>query len=261
LNSKDIRTIEETPLPEIEMHGIVKKVMEKLGSIPLIYRMVGSMAILTLLVALMPHGVWASLWSGMKAQRTLTSLVLIFSLVAVSLMWSAGQRVDVWIFMVFNKLGKRAPWLDRLMLASTQLGSSTFVILLSAFLFIQVSHLLAYELALGSLSLGLVVGIIKIVIHRTRPYLGLQNIRIVGTKDGGRSFPSGHTSQVFFMATLLLQYCHAAFFLWFTIYALALFVGITRMYLGMHYPRDVLGGAMAGIAWGLCGVLLNHYLF
>jgi membrane-associated phospholipid phosphatase len=44
------------------------------------------------------------------------------------------------------------------------------------------------------------------------------------------------------------------------LYALALLVGITRMYVGAHYPRDVLAGAILGSAWGLLGALINGYV-
>ena len=37
------------------------------------------------------------------------------------------------------------------------------------------------------------------------------------------------------------------------LYAIALLVGVTRMYVGAHYPRDVLAGAILGSAWGLLG--------
>ncbi|MCG2729429.1 MAG: phosphatase PAP2 family protein, partial [Acetobacterium sp.] len=78
-----------------------------------------------------------------------------------------------------------------------------------------------------------------------------------GSLARGSSFPSGHTSQSFFMATFLLPYFHAKFLVWIAIYLLAFFVGITRVYVGMHYPRDVLGGAMLGTAWGMLGVIQN----
>ena len=44
------------------------------------------------------------------------------------------------------------------------------------------------------------------------------------------------------------------------LYATALLVGITRMYVGAHYPRDVLAGAILGSAWGLLGVLIDGYV-
>jgi len=59
------------------------------------------------------------------------------------------------------------------------------------------------------------------------------------------------------MATLLLHYFKVDLYVWFVLYAIALLVGFTRIYVGMHYPRDVLGGAMLGTACGLVGVIIN----
>jgi len=147
------------------------------------------------------------------------------------------------------------------MLGITQLGNFIFAFVFALFLYISGNQLLAYELILGGLTLSLVVQLMKVLIHRTRPYIKLENIRIVGSRERGRSFPSGHTCQVFFMATLLLQYYHVQALVWFALYTLASLVGITRIYVGMHYPRDVLGGAILGITWGLLGVIVNSYLF
>jgi membrane-associated phospholipid phosphatase len=38
-------------------------------------------------------------------------------------------------------------------------------------------------------------------------------------------------------------------------------IGITRIYVGMHYPRDVIAGAILGVSWGLLGAIVNAYIF
>ena len=260
MKSEDIKPSEEIRMPELEIHGVWKKIINRINHIRLIYRLLLITVFLALLITLMPSYVWIEFWSGLKAQKVLVSLVLIFCLVAISLMWSIGQRIDVWVFMYFNMRGQRAPWLDWTMLGFTQIGNGIFAMVVALILFLRLNHLLAYELAFGTLTLGLVVGLMKVLIHRTRPYINLKNIRIVGSRASGRSFPSGHTSQTFFMVTLLLQYYRVEVFLLLALYAVASFVGITRIYLGMHYPRDVLGGAILGTAWGLLGVIVNNYI-
>ena len=188
-------------------------------------------------------------------------MVLIFSIVAVSLVWSTGQIIDVWVFMYFNMHGRRAPWVDWLMLGFTQIGNGVFAMVLALILFLKVNHILAYELAFGTLTLWLAVELLKIIIHRTRPYIKLEDIRIIGSRASGHSFPSGHTSQSFFLATLLLHYYQVNIFISILLYGIALMVGITRIYVGMHYPRDVLGGAILGTTWGLLGVIVNSYIW
>jgi membrane-associated phospholipid phosphatase len=260
LKNKDIKPSEEIRIPELEIHGVWKRIINWTSHIRHIYWVMCITVFLVLFLTLMPYYIWKDFWSSLKAQGTLVSLVLIFSLVAVSLVWSIGQRIDVWVFMYFNMHGRRAPWFDWMMLGFTQIGNFIFAMVVALILFLRVNHLLAYELILGILTLGLVVGLMKILIHRTRPYIKLKNIRIVGSRASGRSFPSGHTSQSFFMATLLLHYYNVNVYIWLVLYAIAMLVGITRIYVGMHYPRDVLGGAILGTAWGLLGVIVNSYI-
>ena len=44
------------------------------------------------------------------------------------------------------------------------------------------------------------------------------------------------------------------------LYATALLVAVTRIYVGAHYPRDVVAGAILGIAWGLLGAIVYGYV-
>jgi membrane-associated phospholipid phosphatase len=187
-------------------------------------------------------------------------MLIVFSLVAISLVWSAGQRLDAWVFLTFNLRWSRPFWLDRMMLGFTQLGNGLTPLGIGLVLFLAGDRLLAYELILGTLTLWLLVELIKFLVHRSRPFIRLTQARIVGYPANGRSFPSGHTSLAFFMATLAAPYFHASVWVVILLYTAALLVGITRMYVGAHYPRDVLAGAILGSAWGLLGVIVNGYM-
>lgn len=85
---------------------------------------------------------------------------------------------------------------------------------------------------------------LKHAINRTRPFVTYPDIQKVS--DGGSpSFPSGHTSDAFATATSL----SLAFPKWYVIapsYTYASLVGYSRMHLGVHYPSDVLAGAVIG---------------
>ena len=104
------------------------------------------------------------------------------------------------------------------------------------------------------------VELMKYLINRSRPFIKLTQARIVGHRKKGRSFQSGHTSQVFFIATLITQHFHPSVWIVLLFYVIALMVGITRMYVGVHYPRDVLAGAILGSAWGLLGMIAEVYV-
>jgi len=87
--------------------------------------------------------------------------------------------------------------------------------------------------------------IMKYSINRTRPFVTYPDLEKV-TSGGSPSFPSGHTSDAFSLATSLSLaypkwYIIAPSFVW------AGAVGYSRMDLGVHYPSDVFMGAIVGV--------------
>lgn len=197
---------------------------------------------------------------GLLAQRGLITLLFAFSLTTLSLLWSAGQRLDTAVFLLFNLRGHHPLWMDRVMWVSTQIGNGFMGLLLGALLYFIGSRRLAIELLLGILSLWLTVELIKTMVERSRPFLTLEDTRVIGWRERGKSFPSGHTSQAFFMTTLLAHHFHVGALLGMTLYSIAILVGFTRIYVGAHYPRDVIAGAILGSVWGLLTSLIELYL-
>jgi len=260
LNNQPFDSHEDKGLPEEKASGI----SARLDLMMTEYRPVAWLVILTaslvLFILWMPPPMRVIIWNGLVARGTLSSMLLVFSLLALSLVWSAGQRIDVWGFLIFNLRGLRPLWLDRIMLAVTQLGSGIAAAAIGLVLFLAGDRLASYELILGTLTLWIVVELVKALVRRSRPFIRLTQARVVGSRAIGRSFPSGHTSQAFFTATLMAQHFHVNALMLLLMYSLAMLIGITRMYVGAHYPRDVLAGALLGSAWGLLGVLVDGYL-
>jgi membrane-associated phospholipid phosphatase len=192
----------------------------------------------------------------LSAQQGLIVLLCSFALVTLSLIWSAGQRLDIWVFSRFNM--RRYPnWLDRFMWLVTQLGNM-LAAFIAAFLFFMLSYRrLAIVIVFGTLTLWLLVEIIKALSDRDRPFLTLEAARVIGWREKGDSFPSGHTSQIFFLTTLLIQHFQPGMAGATALYAVAVLVGFTRIYVGAHYPRDVIAGLVLGSVWGILATLLD----
>jgi len=86
--------------------------------------------------------------------------------------------------------------------------------------------------------------VLKHIVKRDRPYITYPDIE-KASKGGSGSFPSGHTSAAFSTATSL----SLAYPKWYVIvpsYMWAVTVAYSRMHLGVHYPSDVLAGALIG---------------
>jgi len=144
------------------------------------------------------------------------------------------------------------PWL-------TYFGSHFAVILFIILVWIitrqrKVPRLLVLLYAIQSA----VIYSLKFLIQRQRPFLFLEMASKLSKGPGeilDPSFPSAHAVFSFMMATLLA--------LWFPRYRilffiLAAFIGWTRSYLGLHYPTDVIVGALLG--YGITRIYILFYL-
>ncbi|MFN0070379.1 MAG: phosphatase PAP2 family protein [Chloroflexota bacterium] len=85
---------------------------------------------------------------------------------------------------------------------------------------------------------------IKSYFRRKRPYIQIVRALVVGHKPGTWSFPSGHTASSFAAAWVLSE-CWPKGRLSF--FAVAAIIGFSRVYVGAHYPGDVLAGATIGV--------------
>lgn len=147
--------------------------------------------------------------------------------------------------------------LDILMPRITDLGSLVFSGLMPLVLIvinIGRSRILGIEI-LAALSFSQVfVQLLKRTLTRERPYKILENIKTFDIVLKDYSFPSGHTTASFSMATVLSYYLPH---LMIVFLALALLVGISRIYLAVHYPSDV----VVGIILGVFSSIITHIYF
>ena len=92
--------------------------------------------------------------------------------------------------------------------------------------------------------------LLKNLVRRIRPCDINDAVRLLIPYPSDYSFPSGHTAVSFAAASAL--YFAGEKYLWKAALVLAAFIAFSRMYLYVHYPTDILGGALLGI---LCGYL------
>jgi membrane-associated phospholipid phosphatase len=211
---------------------------------------------LVLFLIWLPAEARASLSSVLRVQRGLVVLLALFVLVTLSLIWSAGQRLDSRVFRLFNVRGYPL-WLDRCMWLATQLGNMLAAFIAALVFFLLNYRDLAIEIIFGTLTLWLLVETIKTLSDRDRPFLTLERARVIGWREKGDSFPSGHTAQIFFLMTLFIHHFQPGMVGSAALYGVAALVGFTRIYLGAHYPRDVIAGIVLGSVWGILATLVD----
>lgn len=95
--------------------------------------------------------------------------------------------------------------------------------------------------------------VLKDVIERPRPPAVLDGLH-VRDHVGGFAFPSGHTTMAFALAVAVLP---AVPIRWRpAVWGLAALAGVARLYVGVHWPMDLVGGAALGIALGTAAAML-----
>lgn len=155
---------------------------------------------------------------------------------------------DIWLFRAINGT-YTSSFLDALMVYVTQKSNFLGVIIVAAVLILVFGK---RQDRMGLLLLVLVVAtsdftcnILKHLFMRLRPCSALEGVRLLVGCGGAYSMPSGHATNIFAaMVFLALRYRKGVpFFLIF-----AVMVAYSRVYVGVHYPSDIVAGALLGTA-------------
>ena len=100
--------------------------------------------------------------------------------------------------------------------------------------------------------------VLKPIFLRTRPPYALEHVRLLVDTTRSFSFPSAHASNAFAVASFVSSFYRRTKV---ALYIVAVLLAYSRVYVGVHYPSDILGGAALGLALGLCAaVLTKRYL-
>jgi len=179
--------------------------------------------------------------------------IAIFAALASAVTAGFTQRFDEAVLQWFQ--AHRTDTLNLIMLEITTLGTGVvlvvIVLIASVFLWVTKHHWSVYVLLLGVLGAKLFNSLLKGTFARERP-----SIVEWATQVHSASFPSGHAMSsivVYGSVAYLVSRLEPSRRLKRVTYALSativILIGISRMYLGVHYPSDVIAGFLAGLGW------------
>lgn len=206
---------------------------------------------------------WPAETLGLVGVFAASILLLVFALIAGEVTAGSTTKLDQAIMALFrggaeNSAGPAGPlWVQEMARDLTSLGSVTVLGLLSfvvvAYLFLTRSRgagFLVLVAVLGGLALN---SFLKIQFARPRP-----DVFVPAAKVFTASFPSGHAafSAITYMtlAALLARVTTSRRLRYYFVtvaVTLTFMIGVSRVYLGVHYPTDVLAGWCIGSAWAL----------
>jgi undecaprenyl-diphosphatase len=208
--------------------------------------------------------IWRSHWRIVAVTFALASAVILFAKLADEVLEGDTQRFDSFVRQVIHS--GAAPSLTKFMDAVTVLGSTYFLVAASLCavmgLWTFQQHHRAILLALTMAGGAALLSVLKVVFHRPRPEPFFNDL-----SPSSYSFPSGHSMMsLCFYGLLAGMLGHSLRKkVWRIVVRigaalLVLSIGFSRIYLGVHYPTDVLAGYLAALVWIMGALLIDRRL-
>ncbi|MCW7073331.1 MAG: phosphatase PAP2 family protein [Methanophagales archaeon] len=180
------------------------------------------------------------------------------------MMYTGVIQWDISSFYVINSISN--PLLDLFMVAITHLGSIFFISILGLVILLIAKNenikKIAVLILMGLAIHAMLITLIKVAVNRERPSEALNDVSLkvwgYEAKAHGASFPSGHAGRWFIIATILIpSRRRLRKFSYFSI-AIGILVSISRIYVGMHFPLDVIFGVGFGFLAGYLTLKLEE---
>lgn len=166
------------------------------------------------------------------------------------------QKHDIDILEALNHKAK-CNFLDKFMTFITYIGSvpfGVFFCIISLLLTNLSIRAFGFKLTFAMILSTFLSNIIKKSVNRIRPYIKLDNLNAIKIGVDNYSFPSGHTTSAFTISVMLSLFFPRLSILFIILSTL---VGVSRIYLCVHYPTDVAFGTFLG---SLCSILIFNLI-
>lgn len=112
--------------------------------------------------------------------------------------------------------------------------------------YLEIAKMCLYALVLS----GVIAACLKLAYHSPRPFTVLENVRQLTIPTEPNSFPSGHTSSTFSVVSVLVWTLRENKAVVCLLVLFAFLLAFSRIYVGVHYPFDVLVGAIVSVSSG-----------
>lgn len=173
----------------------------------------------------------------MKREKILLGIGLVVLGVTIHLL----PEINKFLFYQINNF--HFHWLDTIMLPITYCGDGTVLAIVALGLWKLRGGRKFLWLVLILISGGILVQIIKYSFPSPRPGAVFSDIHILGPVLRAHSFPSGHVTSTFGLVSFISrEFPQLATLIW----IMAILIGFSRVYVGAHFPADVLFGAGLG---------------